>query len=66
MDLWRQEIFSRYESQEAQQNALSRLNNVLLDVESGKRDLGTPIPANEIKPEIEVRTPDSGDQSRSR
>ena len=66
VDLWRQEIFSRYESQEAQQNALSRLNNVLLDVESGKRDLGTPIPANEIKPEIEVRTPDSGDQSRSR
>ena len=66
VDLWRQEIFSRYESQEAQQNALSRLNNVLLDVESSKRDLGTPIPANEIKPEIEVRTPDSGDQSRSR
>lgn len=67
VNLWRENVLSRYDTNEARQNAMSRLNNVLPDVASGKIDLGYPqIPANEIKPEIEVRIPDSGDQSRSR
>lgn len=65
--IWKENVLSRFETPQAQQNALYRLNNVLPDVVSGKLDLGYPkIPANEIKPDIEVRTPDNGDQSRSR
>lgn len=66
VNLWRENVLSRYDTNEARQNAMSRLNNVLPDVASGKLELGYPIPPNEIKPEIEVRVPDSGDQSRSR
>lgn len=67
IDLWRDHVLSKFDTVEARQNALRRLNNVLPDIASGKLDLGYPrIPANEIKPEIEVRVPDSGDQSRSR
>lgn len=67
VNLWRENVLSRFDTVEARQNALSRLKDTLPDVASGKKDLGYPqIPANEIKPEIEVRIPDSGDQSRSR
>ena len=66
VNLWRENVLSRYDTNEARQNAMSRLNNVLPDVASGKLELGYPIPPNEIKPEIEVRVPNSGDQSRSR
>lgn len=67
VNLWRENVLSKFETVEARQNALSRLKDTLPDVASGKLDLGQPkIPANEIKPEIEVRIPDSGDQSRSR
>lgn len=67
VNLWRENVLSRFDTVEARQNALSRLKDTLPDVASGKLDLGQPkIPANEIKPEIEVRIPDSGDQSRSR
>lgn len=67
VNLWRENVLSKFETVEARQNALSRLKDALPDVASGKIDLGQPkIPANEIKPEIEVRIPDSGDQSRSR
>lgn len=67
VNLWRENVLNRFDTVEARQNALSRLKDTLPDVSSGKIDLGYPqIPANEIKPEIEVRVPDSGDQSRSR
>lgn len=67
VNLWRENVLNRFDTVEARQNALSRLKDTLPDVASGKLDLGQPkFPANEIKPEIEVRTLDSGDQSRSR
>lgn len=63
--LWKEIILDRYETPQAQQKALHNLHSTLPDVASGKKEL-PPIPQNEIKPDIEVRTPDNGEQSRSR
>lgn len=63
--LWKEIILDRYETTQAQQKALHNLHSTLPDVASGKKEL-PPIPQNEIKPDIEVRTPDNGEQSRSR
>lgn len=63
--LWKEIILDRYETPQAQQKALHNLHSTLPDVASGKKEL-PPIPQNEIKPDIEVRTPDNGKQSRSR
>lgn len=63
---WKDYVLSKPQSLQSQQNNLYRLENSLKDIANGK-DLGMPsIPANEVQPSIEVRTPDSGSQSRSR
>lgn len=63
---WKDYVLSKPQSLQSQQNNLSRLESSLKDIANGK-DLGMPnIPANEVQPNIEVRTPDSGSKSRSR
>lgn len=63
---WKNHIERRFDTPQAQQKAFSRLNDSIKDMANGK-DLAMPsIPQNETMPDIEVKTPDHGSQSRSR
>ncbi|WP_395146118.1 LPD7 domain-containing protein (plasmid) [Moraxella atlantae] len=62
---WKDHIMGKYTTPQAQQEILHRLDSSVKDVANGK-DLGMPpIPANEIKPDIDVQI-NTGDKSRSR
>lgn len=62
---WKNHMLDKYETPQAQQHMLNRLETSVADVANGK-DLGMPpIPDNEIKPDIEVQI-NTGDKSRSR
>ena len=62
---WKNHVTGQYTTPQAQQEILHRLDSSVKEVANGK-DLGMPpIPANEIKPDIEVQI-NTGDKSRSR
>lgn len=62
---WKNHVLEKYETPQAQQEVLNRLETSVVDVANGK-DLGMPkIPDNEIQPDVQIQI-GTTDKSRSR
>lgn len=65
--IYREYLENRYqEKPKALLEALTTLDNAVKDVASGKELVIPAIPANDVQPSVEIRTPERGNLSRNR
>lgn len=66
IELQKQQLLNKFTTPQAQQQALHRLHATLPEIAAGRTNLGEPVPPSITNPDIQVRTPNASDKSRSR
>lgn len=66
IELQKQHLLNKFTTPQSQQQALHKLHATLPEIAAGRTDLGAPVPPSISSPNVQVRTPDTGDKSRSR